>query len=231
MHRSCMDQMYKFTNNWFDITAEENFKQIIPDLKPKTCLEIGSYEGYSVSYLSHLNHLNKWCEKVECFCIDAWDLGPIDKEHMKNVEKSFDSNISKVKEVYGNNLTVKKLKGLSDIELSKLLSNGYSNFFDFIYVDGCHHSSQVLFDAILSFKLLKPGGVIGFDDYLIYDEGYLVKKETSFTKTIEKKYAGYKDPFSSPKIAIDSFTNIYSNYLNIIPTLNRQLYVQKVGNY
>ena len=37
--------------------------------------------------------------------------------------------------------------------------------FDFVYIDAGHSASDVLTDAILSFHLLKVGGVIVFDDY------------------------------------------------------------------
>lgn len=37
--------------------------------------------------------------------------------------------------------------------------------FDFIYVDGSHRSPDVIYDAILSFGLLKKGGIMIFDDY------------------------------------------------------------------
>ena len=37
--------------------------------------------------------------------------------------------------------------------------------FDFIYIDGSHYSKDVLEDAVLSWRLLKPGGVIIFDDF------------------------------------------------------------------
>lgn len=37
--------------------------------------------------------------------------------------------------------------------------------FDLIYVDGNHEAEYVLEDAILAFRLLKPGGTIVFDDY------------------------------------------------------------------
>jgi hypothetical protein len=37
--------------------------------------------------------------------------------------------------------------------------------FDFIFIDGGHGAPAVLADAVLSFNLLRPGGVIAFDDY------------------------------------------------------------------
>jgi predicted O-methyltransferase YrrM len=41
--------------------------------------------------------------------------------------------------------------------------------YDFIYIDGAHSAIDVLEDAILSFRLAKPGSVIAFDDYLWND--------------------------------------------------------------
>ena len=37
--------------------------------------------------------------------------------------------------------------------------------FDFIYVDGGHDAGTALADGLLSFRLLRPGGLIVFDDY------------------------------------------------------------------
>jgi SAM-dependent methyltransferase len=37
--------------------------------------------------------------------------------------------------------------------------------FDFVYIDGSHRAPDVLTDAVLAWQLLKPGGVLAFDDY------------------------------------------------------------------
>ena len=37
--------------------------------------------------------------------------------------------------------------------------------FDIIYIDGSHAVNDVLEDAVLSFRLLKPEGILIFDDY------------------------------------------------------------------
>jgi predicted O-methyltransferase YrrM len=39
------------------------------------------------------------------------------------------------------------------------------NFFDIIYIDGNHEPEYVLEDAVLSFRKLKVGGILIFDDY------------------------------------------------------------------
>lgn len=38
-------------------------------------------------------------------------------------------------------------------------------WFDLIYIDGSHEAADVLADAVLAWPLLKPGGLLGFDDY------------------------------------------------------------------
>ena len=43
--------------------------------------------------------------------------------------------------------------------------------FDFIYVDGDHTAPSVLTDSILAWRLLKPGGIIIFDDYGAENDG------------------------------------------------------------
>jgi predicted O-methyltransferase YrrM len=37
--------------------------------------------------------------------------------------------------------------------------------FDLVYIDGSHEAPDVLSDAVLSWPLLKSGGILGFDDY------------------------------------------------------------------
>ena len=46
-----------------------------------------------------------------------------------------------------------------------IAEDGYWESFDFIYVDGSHLAMDVLIDGVLAWPLLKPGGVMVFDDY------------------------------------------------------------------
>jgi predicted O-methyltransferase YrrM len=79
--------------------------------------------------------------------------------------------------------------------------------FDLIYVDASHYAVDVLTDAVLSFKLLKAGGILIFDDYL---------------------WAGDENIIYYPKIAIDSFTNIFSKHIKLIPAPLNQIYAVKI---
>ncbi len=53
------------------------------------------------------------------------------------------------------------LHGPSQVELRKLPTES----FDIIYIDGSHTPDDVLADAVLSWELLKTGGLVIFDDY------------------------------------------------------------------
>ena len=66
----------------------------------------------------------------------------------------------------------------------------------FVYVDGSHRSADVLEDLVLAFHATRPGGIIICDDYL--------KGARSGDATL-----------GSPKLAVDAFTSIYRDRLDI----------------
>jgi predicted O-methyltransferase YrrM len=92
------------------------------------------------------------------------------------------------------------LEERSDEGLMRLLQEKQEPF-DFIYVDGSHMAFDVLGDLILSFKLLKIGGLCICDDYL---------------------WEGQSDPRHTPKMAVDSFTSIISGQIENVPVINTQ---------
>jgi len=65
-------------------------------------------------------------------------------------------------------------------------------------------------DAVLSFQLLRVGGVIAFDDYLWSED-----------------LPNGKDPLRCPKLAIDSFVNVFTRKVDIVSAPLNQLYVVK----
>lgn len=204
------DQAYEFTNDWFNAIPKPVWESLIPQILPKRILEIGSYEGASSTYL-----IEKLCPShaVEIHCVDTWSGGI---EHagtnMTDVEFRFDHNMAYAQSMFKDQVTLHKHKGFSDHVLTSLLAQGMQGYFDFIYVDGSHQAPDVLVDAVLSFKLLRVGGVIAFDDYLW-----------------PEALPGGLDPIRCPKLAIDAFTNIYSRKLRIIPAHLYQFYVQKIA--
>ncbi len=103
-------------------------------------------------------------------------------------------------------------KGYSDIAMYEMLAKGMFGYFDFIYVDGSHTAPDVLLDAVLAFKLVRVGGIIGFDDYSWREPG--------------PRY----DVLRCPKIAIDAFTNIYSGKARTLFSYTSQVYVEKFSD-
>jgi len=211
-----MTDKFNFTNNWFDVGAKGFWDQLIPQINPSKILEIGSYEGAASCYL-----INKVAANIpiEMHCVDTWSggiehqQGGMAHADMNSVETLFRQNIELAKKSAVNNVNLFIHKGLSEDCLSKLIADGKKNYFDFIYVDGSHQAPDVLCDAIMSFKLLKIGGVMAFDDYLWHEN---------------LPYG--KDPLRCPKPAIDAFVNINFRKLNILSAPLYQLYIQKISD-
>lgn len=207
---------YQFSNAWFDGAARSVWDVLIPQIMPNRILEIGSYEGASACYMIEKLGLNK---DIEIHCIDTWEGGIEHKKggsaetEMSMVEARFTSNIEIARKKYNNKANIIVHKGSSDLELAKLLALNYRNYFDFIYVDGSHQASDVFCDAALSFRLLKVGGYLIFDDY-----------------TWNEPLSYGVDPIRSPKIAIDAFTTIYCRKIKIINAPLYQLYLQKLSD-
>lgn len=66
---------------------------------------------------------------------------------------------------------------------------------DFAYCDGAHDAKSVLRDSVILWDMLKPGGILVWDDY----------------------HLGTKpDPLDRPAPAIDAFMNIYRRQMEII---------------
>ena len=207
---------FKFTNNWFNDAAKHQWEKLISQIKPKKILEIGSYEGASTCYL-----IQKLAQEnsVEIHCIDAWNNEMGDETDYKLYGPNIDMSAVESRFRQNTKLAIEKVskkvdffihKGFSDDQLVKLLSNDKKNYFDFIYIDGSHLGPDVLCDAVLSFRLLKINGVMAFDDYL------WPSAKKSLTRI--------------PKLAIDSFVNLYSEKINIFTLPLYQIYIKKISD-
>ena len=199
-----------FTNNWFEISAKQIWDNLIPQIKPTKILEIGSFEGASACYLI-ANCASK--APIEIHCIDTWEGGEEHKRMvvvMTDVERRFLKNTKIAKERVPHRVDLVTHKGLSIICLAKLVAESFLGYFDLVYIDGSHLASDVLSDATLSFSLLRVGGTMIFDDYLWR--------------------GSQNDPLHGPKLAIDSFLNIYFQKMRIGWSANSQVVATKVAD-
>lgn len=142
-----------FTVDWFS----QNIRSIGHTLLPVAndehleILEIGSFEGRStVWFLENL-------KQAQVTCVDTFEGG---EEHaeidMESVRERFDQNI----QPYADRVTT--LVGTSE-DILKTLEYGK---YDVVYVDGSHQKVDVIFDAVMAYRLVRKGGYILFDDYL-----------------------------------------------------------------
>lgn len=206
---------YDFTNTWFEETRG-TWEHFLPRLNPRKVLEIGCYEGQSTCFLIDLLAATA---PLDLHCVDSWSGGI---EHqgagqwaadMTAVEDRFLTNTEKAVAAAPHPVTLTVHPLYSDRILPRLLAEGHANTFDFIYVDGSHQAADVLFDAVMSFRLLRLGGVLAFDDYLWSED---------------LPYG--KDPLRCPKPAIDAFYMLYMRKLRPLAAPVTQFYVTKISD-
>lgn len=192
------EREYIFTQDWFSGNIF-NWTHFLQDLKDKPnlrFLEIGSYQGRSTVWLLEniLTH-----DTSTITCIDTFEGSA---EHLKDYQYDLQT-LFKVfcHNIYNFKNKVNIVKNKSQIVLKQI-----NEQFDFIYIDGDHTASSVIEDAILSFSLLKKGGIMIFDDY-----------EWSCNKT----------PIDDPKPAIDAFLLIYADKIKVL-FKNNQVIIEKI---
>jgi len=177
----------KFTTDWHT-HAIPVWRKVLepyrgqPDVR---VLEIGCFEGRSTVWLLEnvLTHADAHIDCVDTFegSVEhrgmGLNLGDLHVQFLMNIEP------------YRGKVSV--YRGPSqEILRDRWLTLGQ---YDFVYIDGSHASADVLEDAVLSFRLLKVGGLMIFDDYA-WD-------------------GGGPTEFDNPRRGIDAFYYAYGNQL------------------
>lgn len=175
-----------FTCDWFSQNIPA-LTEVLAKFKGKPdihALEIGCFEGRGTLWLLNNILTDSSCSIV---CIDTFD-GSAEHTHFG---MDFSSAYSHFRQ---NTLYSKKIDlmvGRSCEEIRKI-----ERRFDIAYVDGSHMATEVLTDMVLSWPLLKKGGIMFCDDY-----------EWPGTDKIEQHM---------PKVAIDAFTTIFIEQLKFL---------------
>lgn len=163
---------YEFTSDWFS-TRVMHWRKLLKELSGKEglkALEVGSYEGRSAIWLLE-NILTS--SSASLTCID-FIFGEGNKRFLKNISLSgFQDKVH-----FHNSVSEKALPLLHPLS------------FDLIYIDGGHTAGEVFQDAQMSWRALKPGGIMIFDDYL---------------------WIGDVEPNKHPKLGIDKFLENEAN--------------------
>jgi len=162
-----------FTQDWFTAHAPLWERLLAPLAgRPAHALEVGVFEGRgSVWLLDHvLMHPDATLTWVDTFAGGAdhagMDLAGLEGRFRANTARFGD----KVRGTVGRSADV--LRGMT------------GERFDLAYIDASHAAADVLADAVLAWPLLKPGGLLGFDDY---------------------RWRGFPEPERCPALGIDAF--------------------------
>jgi len=187
--------------NWFVNDGQTNFyTHLLKNYtaKPVKCLQIGAYTGDASLWLYNNVLTHPDSQLVD---IDTWEGSDEPVHHQMNWKTVEDLYDEKVKQGLKEN-KITKFKGTSD---NFFKSN--TQKFDFIYVDGDHTAYGVLKDAVSAYECLEVGGIIAFDDY---------------------EWSAGLGAIKEPKIAIDAFSNVYSDRVQEI-LKGYQRWFKKIG--
>jgi predicted O-methyltransferase YrrM len=192
---------YRFTADWFspDIPKWEKYLAQFRGKPNLRYLEIGVFEGRSVVWMLEniLTH-----PTARFTCIDPF-FGDLMARFVENLKISGSLDKATI------------IKGFSQDKLKDLAPDS----FHIIYIDGSHAAADVLVDAVLSWPLLKNGGILIFDDYGWHPEIPLEVR---------------------PQAAVEAFLTAYRNRLEVLDLSYQAIFKKKdippgdmlvIGNY
>lgn len=187
---------------WFVSDFADMFQLLHTDESARV-LHIGSFDGIG-----------------SCMMLDLFFPNPESSVHA--VESFLPDSTrpdldEKSRDVFANNVQrgsreqqIRLYEGVSAEVLAWMIKEeGYWESFDFIYVEGCHRAKEVLMDAVMSWNLLKVGGVMLFD---AYEWG---------------EWLG--DARKKPKLAIDAFEAAFGDRLELVLSGWRRGYRKLAG--
>lgn len=177
-----------FTEDWSNVRSywTDMFDDLgwagKPDLR---FLEIGCYEGMTTLWLID-NVLTD--ETSTITTIDTFE-GSMEFQHLGVDGNSYERFITNV----GDHIDSGKVITL--VGSSQDLLRTMHGVYDFVYVDGSHLAADVLADAVMSWPLLRQGGLMVFDDYAWSPDAH---------------------PRLTPKLGIEAFAAVYENRLRVL---------------
>lgn len=173
----------QFSEQWFAPNRWQ-FERHLSSIESQDVriLEIGCFEGQATCWLLE-NAAKSPSSRIAC--IDIFEQPTF----WSNVEKAGDRR--KVDLKIGHSRLV-----LPTFDMAS---------FDFVFIDGSHAATDVLEDAVLSFRLAKVGAIIAFDDYR------------------------WKLSEDRPKAAIDSFLLVYASKI-VVLSKNYQVWIRKASD-
>jgi hypothetical protein len=152
------------------------FEQIITQLRPRTILEVGTWKGASAIHMARI--ARRYNPQAEVLCVDTW-LGSHrilwrTPEYRRQLELK-----NGFPQQYFQFLANVVLSGMQDAifpmpmtsyAATDILSESDVRF-EVIYIDAHHDEDEVYGDMRRCWNLLRPGGMMFGDDYLVNEPG------------------------------------------------------------
>ena len=190
-----LDDRYTFNQGWYDallntdavLNEREELEMFrLNPSEKRQIVEIGVYEGASTCFWSdfYLEHPESRLISIDPFTgSEEHHKNPENYPELENIELTARGNIAKS----DNAAKIAVLKGFSQFVYKDLvLEYGDLPWIDVLYIDGAHDSASVARDTCMYVPLVKPGGLVIFDDYAHPDVRRAVDMSLNAFATAEK---------------------------------------------
>lgn len=180
-----------------------NWRALLTSAAPVKALEIGAFDGVSANLMLDLLFTHP---ESEVHAIDPFLPDPTTPEVDEQTRGCFEENC----QTGGHEGQIKLYEGISAEVLAWMAGvEGFWQSFDFIFIDGSHLAKDVFIDAALCWNLLKPGGVVAFDDYAWGD--------------------WKENPLGTPRAAIEAFERIFADRIELLYSNWRRIFRKAEG--
>jgi predicted O-methyltransferase YrrM len=165
---------------WYRMVPDA-WQRWVASAHPRRVLEIGAFDGVSANVMLEaiFTHPESTVDTVDPYLPD-----PTTPQVAQSTRALFEENRRRG----GHGDRVRLHQGRSLETLARMITDGLSESFDVIFIDGSHLAADVMTDAALAWPLLAPGGILIFDDY---------------------EWGRDRPPHQRPREAIDAFESAY----------------------
>lgn len=215
-----------FVEDWFEhnIPRWEKWLGEFRNRPNLRALEIGSFEGRSTLWLCQ-NILTDASCHIDCLDLFAHD--PVYGEYHTRFQQNLAPYAHMITEWHGYSFdSLRKVEGPYDI----------------VYIDGWHSAFGALADGVMSWPLLKTGGVMIFDDYLWVPPKYgkppkpnkLARRWAKMRGRDWRRESWERHtqiaPVESPKLGIDGLLATLKGHYELLG-ISHQLAVRKTSGF
>lgn len=182
----------QIATKWFDYGARGNFVNHVLERPVKRYLEIGVWEGASLFWVFE----NKRPEYA--IGIDPYDQ---DKVRSYKVNQAKGQMVHDLWREHFPRVSGGLVREPSREALPRYVQKHRASF-DLIYIDGSHHGADVFFDAAMATELIRPGGLIIFDDFITNIKRNVYSLRVVVDAFVRATYDDYELVFANRQVGI-----------------------------